>query len=413
MSHTSVKIYISSPYGVSIGDIQAVLGSSRNDIGGLITTGRINKWAKWKPVRSTALDLDTEDSRRGAGRATPNDYSRQYGVHASGVSNIMTFSGIHECQFEYERPEDGYGYKYRFFDFVHPDTPNLYGYRADARCDLAGAIYPLTGRILVPPHDIGMELEINYSPLTTAEANEMISIKDFLTNEASGGITIDPLTCYPCALITQNGYHYIRGLYKSNGSAIATLGSTGSTMWRLDTTTAPNWTENDYATMSLFLCSQQIILHGSPNLDIANWITIQEESSAEDLEAWEAWFCPVPDATGKSVYIGSTPPATNIQIVSAEYSQDRSKLIVTWAINGTVQPGGTYTITAEMGGDMPTKSLSLRPSTTGGTTEFTLSTDFPNTLFIRGAVNTYQVTTQNEGTTPPTLIDSEQFTLTY
>lgn len=61
MAHTSTTIYrntSTTPYqGVCIADIQVVLGSSRNDIGGLITYGNINKWAKCKPIRSQLLGI--------------------------------------------------------------------------------------------------------------------------------------------------------------------------------------------------------------------------------------------------------------------------------------------------------------------------------------------------------------------
>lgn len=411
MSHSSNKIYITSPYGVSIADIQSVIGSDRNDIGGLITTGTINKWAKWKPVRSTLWDLPTQESRKGAGRPTPNDYSHQYGVYAPGAGNVTTLGSIHDCRFIYERPEDGYNYKYRFLDFVDPENTG-YGYRSDAHTDLFGSIFPPTGRIVVPTNDIGMELQITYTPLTTEEAKEMISIKDFLTNEAGQGTTIDPLSCYPCALITQGGYHYIRGLYKQNGTAIATIGSTGSQMWRLDTRNAPSWSVGQPATMSLFLCSQQIILHGSPNLDIANWITIAEEDEGGGTSAWEAWFSPIPDASGKTVFIGAAPSSADINITGASYSLDRSTLVVTWEVSGEAIPGN-YTLTADMGGDSPTKILRVTSSTVTGSTSFTVATDFPSTLFIRGSVNTYDLTVTNNSTTPPTVIDAEQYTLTY
>lgn len=412
MSHTNVKIYLSSPYGVSIADIQAVTECDRNDIGGLITTAHINKWAKWKPVRSTELDLDTEEERRMAGRTTPVDYSRQYGVYAPGAGNITSLSSIHNCTFEYERPEAGQGYYFRFMDFVHPEYGNLYGYRSDAHTDLEGVVYPLTGRIIVPNNEIGMELEIDYSPLTTAEAHEMISIKDFLTNESGETTTIDPLTCYPCALITQGGYHYIRGLYKQGASAISTIGSTGSQIWCLDATDPPAWNTGEAATMSLFLCSQEIILHDSPNLDIADWITIDAEADDNNPGAWEAWFSPIPDATGKSVFIGSAPVASDVQLVSAAYSANRSSLVVTWSATGSVT-SSAYTISAALGEDTATKSILLRPGTTGGTTSFTLATDFPSTLFIAGTTSTYQVNVNNTSTTPATVVDSEQYTLTY
>ena len=51
------RIYIDTSVtpnvGISIGDIQTVLGSSKNDIGGLIVNGAINKWSKAKPLRDS------------------------------------------------------------------------------------------------------------------------------------------------------------------------------------------------------------------------------------------------------------------------------------------------------------------------------------------------------------------------
>ena len=63
MPHASGIIYIdtsTTPHkGVSIADIQQTLGTGAyNTIGGLITYGNINKWAKYKPVRLTILNTD-------------------------------------------------------------------------------------------------------------------------------------------------------------------------------------------------------------------------------------------------------------------------------------------------------------------------------------------------------------------
>ena len=67
MPHTSDTIYrdTSNNLGISIADIQAVLGLSRNDIGGLITYGNIKKWAKYKPYRSASL-VTSDTARREA-----------------------------------------------------------------------------------------------------------------------------------------------------------------------------------------------------------------------------------------------------------------------------------------------------------------------------------------------------------
>ena len=65
MAHTSTRIYSDSTYGVEIADAQAVVPSSSHYIGGIITTGDINKWSKWKPVRSVTFEslsaADMED----------------------------------------------------------------------------------------------------------------------------------------------------------------------------------------------------------------------------------------------------------------------------------------------------------------------------------------------------------------
>lgn len=59
MAHSGGKIYVDTSVtpnvGISIADIQTVLGDSHKDIGGLITYGDINIWAKYKPVRLNSL----------------------------------------------------------------------------------------------------------------------------------------------------------------------------------------------------------------------------------------------------------------------------------------------------------------------------------------------------------------------
>ena len=64
MSYNSNTIYTTSTYGISIGDIKSFFGSSRNDIGALITNVEINKWAKYKPVRSGKLGIMSVADRK-------------------------------------------------------------------------------------------------------------------------------------------------------------------------------------------------------------------------------------------------------------------------------------------------------------------------------------------------------------
>lgn len=57
MAYDPVSAIISAP--VSIYDVQQCFGSGRNDVGGLIANVNINKWAKYKPVRSATIDTVT------------------------------------------------------------------------------------------------------------------------------------------------------------------------------------------------------------------------------------------------------------------------------------------------------------------------------------------------------------------
>ena len=119
MANSDGKIYITSSSGVSIGDIQTVLGSSRNDIGALITEGDIKKWAKFKPIRSSQKGYVTLAQRVAAG-------------HGFGQVSPLAWSVIQSNQlpdsFTYLRPRGkgggtgGADEWFRFFDFCHIET---------------------------------------------------------------------------------------------------------------------------------------------------------------------------------------------------------------------------------------------------------------------------------------------------
>ena len=389
---------------VHIADVKDATGYNSLSIRDQALYATINKWAKFKPVRSSAPAIKTVDGRRTAGRATSNDYTRQFGVHASGAGNAVDLADIHLCTFDYERPVAGRGYKYRLLDFRNPENSS-YGYRSDAHCDLQGTVYPATGTVTIPTGQVGMLLEVAYTPHSAADAQEMLSIADFLEGN---NITVDPADCYPCAIITQGSYHYIRGLYPQGGSAVAKIGDTITGMWQLDCTNAPAWTAGSPATISLFLASQKILLHGSPNLSIENWITIP---TVDGASAWEARMVPVPDATGRTATIGAQPSLL-VELTGASISG--KTLTVTWSVTGT-GIRNNYTLRVAMGGDEPEKAMTIRPQTTTGSTDFDLDTDFPSTPFIPGTPQTedYQASILNGNLTPAAVVDTETYRLTY
>ena len=123
MSHRNGIIYVDTsqnpPVGISIEDIRAVLSSSRNDIGSLIRSGKVNRWAKFKPVRHQQIGFVTLAQRIEAG-------------HGFGPVSPLAWSVIQgnslPDSFEYLPPRGmgggtgGTNEWFRFFDFAHIET---------------------------------------------------------------------------------------------------------------------------------------------------------------------------------------------------------------------------------------------------------------------------------------------------
>ena len=116
MAHTSTKIYIDSRVtpnlGVSINDAQSVLPDNSNDIGNLGQSSNINKWAKWKPVRSVTFESlsssDMEDILYGLDITT----------FTSPSALAASYSGSDEYSYLYPRGVTGsIEERFRFLDF--------------------------------------------------------------------------------------------------------------------------------------------------------------------------------------------------------------------------------------------------------------------------------------------------------
>ena len=141
MSHTTNKIFVdtsTSPHtGISIEDIRSVLHINGGDIGGLITVGaeqgRINKWAKYKPYRSSSF-LTTLENRIAA----------HYGLSVIEFSelgtpgNSSTFLGklvAGQLPWDYLHPRGASQSPSEWFRFLDFD-----GYISDAVCPIGEPI---------------------------------------------------------------------------------------------------------------------------------------------------------------------------------------------------------------------------------------------------------------------------------
>lgn len=204
--------------GVSIHDIQQAVGRGRSDIGGLITYGNINPWAKYKPVRASDKDMVIR---------TLNIASLGFGTSSgsSGIPYATTVNGLislytdGETNTLYNARANGWRYLrprglannewFRFYDFIKVVTVNGtkqpvsgVGYHASARnpfgrftcpesvSHYSGAfvasnstIIPSTG---TPEYDIAIE-DIN---AVMANAYKMLYYGVMLVPESSSG------TCY-------------------------------------------------------------------------------------------------------------------------------------------------------------------------------------------------------------------------
>lgn len=119
MSHDSTRIYTETAggvkHGVSIADIQAVLGSSKSDIGGLVTYGNINPFSKKKPVIYASLDPRPDANWW-------KDTNGNCGLTPFVANNpraiIAVAQDITMCGWTYERPNGSLATQpFRFLDF--------------------------------------------------------------------------------------------------------------------------------------------------------------------------------------------------------------------------------------------------------------------------------------------------------
>lgn len=133
MSHTSTTI--SAPVS-AVADVQAVLGLSSTSTTGKWsylcgnTHGKINKWAKYKPIRMANVPTRSGTYWKGTNGDCGLNYPKQ--TKMSGI--ISLYNGGYN--WDYNPPTGGSGNAYRIGDFD--------GYNHNALCFVQGLNYPLS-----------------------------------------------------------------------------------------------------------------------------------------------------------------------------------------------------------------------------------------------------------------------------
>ena len=117
MSNSGGRIYTDENTGVSIGDLQVVLGTARNDLGGIITNAEINENSLHKPVRSNKPFGTEQDIK------VPTKYGwtiikKNIGSNTNTFINTIKTYGASFKYWNYEKPRgSSYNEWFRLLDF--------------------------------------------------------------------------------------------------------------------------------------------------------------------------------------------------------------------------------------------------------------------------------------------------------
>ena len=203
---------------VSIYDIQQALGSGTTDLGTLIVNGNINKWARYKPVRTSTklVSTITYSTRKGVnfGLDVPFCNTDAGSGWVADVMNKMVWDimGRDYVGWNYLKPrgdrtpQGGVQEFYRITDFCRnpqettpsangdPTPVNLQGYRHDAHFPFS-AFLNMEGATLMHDYDgdyyeINVQLTQLLTITFTNSGGDDLHLQDFIDLSASYGNNI-------------------------------------------------------------------------------------------------------------------------------------------------------------------------------------------------------------------------------
>lgn len=112
---------------VSFSDVNATLGTAHTDLASLCKDKNINKFARYKPIRSSVIGLLTEANRRAANHGIQ--------LPEAVISNSLTLSAIQDAvanEWGYLKPNGGSSSPYRLHDFGNTVSLTGEGYYHNA-----------------------------------------------------------------------------------------------------------------------------------------------------------------------------------------------------------------------------------------------------------------------------------------
>ena len=163
--------------------------SSRNtfDLGRLCTHTNINKWAKYKPIHHSGLQILSESAR--TDRQGDGEY---YGVKIRMDSDM---SSLHNVTFAYNRPKGGASSPYRLSDFIN--EAGTAGYNHLAKPSVCGSVawQPKDKQLYLDGGASSDDIQVTFGTNT----DDTLSIDFASLLDASGSIKLSSL--YPIVMV--------------------------------------------------------------------------------------------------------------------------------------------------------------------------------------------------------------------
>lgn len=163
--------------------------SSRNtfDLGRLCTHANINKWAKYKPIHHSGLQILSESAR--TDRQGDGEY---YGVKIRMDS--MNMSSLHNVTFSYNRPKGGASSPYRLSDFINEN--GTAGYNHLAKPSVYGSVswQPKDKQLYLDGGESSDDIQVTFGTYSDSLSIDFASLLD-----ASGSIKVSSL--YPIVMV--------------------------------------------------------------------------------------------------------------------------------------------------------------------------------------------------------------------
>lgn len=357
--------------------------------------GTINKWAKYKPSNHPAVVGPLTDSQRKFGA---NDGTRWGLAVTITGTNPGTLSQIHNSSFDYTgRPTSTNGAPCRVSDFVSQLTPGGTGYSDTAIPNPGMAVIAENLSLPIAFVDIAQGLTFNGGYNVNNATGVDIADMVFGTNEA-----LDLTKVYPCILCGS----YLTALRSMEDGQVHPLKVSDSNYpgtWYADFSKPVYGTSSKpFAAGQNLTCSIIAVQLGNNTFDQTTLAALSSSWILDSVD--QVWLSkpasPIPisntsRACGITIQTANASSAGMI-VEPAGVSFTSTQLKVTLSI-ANAEASSAYSVKATIGDDSPTKSLVIRAGQTSTTATYTLSSDFPNTLFVTGQTYTFTIEVYKSG----------------